>query len=398
MKHGCLQRWLALFLLCGGVWSFLGAYDAHAQGPTVRYTYDDLGRLKQVIDAQGNVRTYNYDAVGNILSIDAGAGGCPLAPPVITGIQPDSCQAGTTCQIIIDGSSLEGASVASNNPQAALSDCQTDCTQLTCRLTPSPVMTLGPINIVVTTAEGSAQAPINIVAPPILGGPGQTALWHFAANKDEIITLTMTRLPNQPNGSSTLDPQLELQDSRGVLLVRDDDSGSSAPPGPGKNAAIRNYTLPATDTYLVVARGASGTAGPYLLEISPSTRILVSGPPTPPPPPPTLQFTFAGDIATATERDTHTFPANGGTRVNIEVNRLVNQDGSVTLDPAMELRDSRNILLRSDNDGGTNQPPGPGRNAVLNNVLLQATDTYQIVVFGNGGAKGKYEVKVYFHQ
>jgi YD repeat-containing protein len=34
-----------------------------------QYIYDALGRLSQVIDGQGNVATYNYDAVGNLLSI-----------------------------------------------------------------------------------------------------------------------------------------------------------------------------------------------------------------------------------------------------------------------------------------------------------------------------------------
>ena len=33
------------------------------------YIHDDLGRLSQVIDGQGNVATYTYDAVGNLLSI-----------------------------------------------------------------------------------------------------------------------------------------------------------------------------------------------------------------------------------------------------------------------------------------------------------------------------------------
>jgi YD repeat-containing protein len=37
-----------------------------------QYIYDDLGRLSQVIDGQGNVATYTYDAVGNLLSITRG--------------------------------------------------------------------------------------------------------------------------------------------------------------------------------------------------------------------------------------------------------------------------------------------------------------------------------------
>jgi YD repeat-containing protein len=34
-----------------------------------QYFDDDLGWLSQLIDGQGNVATYTYDAVGNLLSI-----------------------------------------------------------------------------------------------------------------------------------------------------------------------------------------------------------------------------------------------------------------------------------------------------------------------------------------
>lgn len=53
-----------------------------------RYIYDDLGRLHQVIDEQGDVATYTYDAVGNILSVTRGTGG--IGAPTITGITPGS--------------------------------------------------------------------------------------------------------------------------------------------------------------------------------------------------------------------------------------------------------------------------------------------------------------------
>src|SRR5260370_9340381 len=36
---------------------------------SVQYVYDALGRLTTVVDPSGNVATYNYDAVGNLLSI-----------------------------------------------------------------------------------------------------------------------------------------------------------------------------------------------------------------------------------------------------------------------------------------------------------------------------------------
>ena len=43
---------------------------AHPQsGAPVQYYYDDLGRLTRVVDTSGNIATYHYDAVGNLLSI-----------------------------------------------------------------------------------------------------------------------------------------------------------------------------------------------------------------------------------------------------------------------------------------------------------------------------------------
>ena len=58
-----------------GTWTVLTAFallgfasPLWAQS-NVQYVYDALGRLTQVIDTSGNTATYNYDAVGNLLSI-----------------------------------------------------------------------------------------------------------------------------------------------------------------------------------------------------------------------------------------------------------------------------------------------------------------------------------------
>jgi len=61
MRKGKLKSLISLFLLgfASPVW---------AQS-SVQYVYDALGRLTQVIDPSGTVATYNYDAVGNLLSI-----------------------------------------------------------------------------------------------------------------------------------------------------------------------------------------------------------------------------------------------------------------------------------------------------------------------------------------
>jgi hypothetical protein len=141
-----------------------------------------------------------------------------------------------------------------------------------------PPLSSGHLEIVVTTPFGSAQASVILPSPPTLES-GQADLWHFTANRGELITLMMNRAPNQPDGSSTLDPALELRDSQGILIASDDDGGTIVPPGPGKNALIRGATLPATYTYVLTARGSSGSSGPYALAVDPPTIILVPGPP-----------------------------------------------------------------------------------------------------------------------
>jgi YD repeat-containing protein len=373
-------------------WMIFALVAGKASAAGLTYVYDDLGRLSQVIDAQGNVATYTYDAVGNILAIDRGAPACPPQAPTVSNVTTAAaCYAGASCQVTITGDSLLGASVSTGNPEATLSNCQVQCTQATCVLTTTFDFTPGSIQLTAATSFGSAQGTVQVVAAPALQAGGAAGIWQFAANAGQVITLSMTRIASQPNGSSTLDPYLELQDSRGFVIAVDDDSGSNLPPGPGKNAVIQNFTLPATDTYVVVASGAGGTYGSYVLNISPATITLVPGAIVSPPE--GRQITFTGTIATIDQRDTFIFAANIGDRATIAVNRVANnQDGSGTLDPGVELHDSRSFLLASDSDTGTDDPPGPGRNALIPNFLLPATDTYQVVVYGEGGSLGPYQV------
>ncbi len=64
---------------------------AFAPTPTIadqaQYIYDDLGCFSYVIDGQGNVATYQYDAVGNLLSITRNTGGVDAL--TVTGLQPN---------------------------------------------------------------------------------------------------------------------------------------------------------------------------------------------------------------------------------------------------------------------------------------------------------------------
>ena len=63
------QPFLRYLFLCV-IFYFLFAPITNAQSANeIRYVYDEVGRLVAVIDLQGETATYNYDAVGNILSI-----------------------------------------------------------------------------------------------------------------------------------------------------------------------------------------------------------------------------------------------------------------------------------------------------------------------------------------
>lgn len=62
-----------------------------------QYFYDELGRLSAVTDGQGNAAVYNYDAVGNLLSITRNTGG--VGAPTITAFTPNTGNAGSGLEI-----------------------------------------------------------------------------------------------------------------------------------------------------------------------------------------------------------------------------------------------------------------------------------------------------------
>jgi hypothetical protein len=305
----------------------------------------------------------------------------------------DACYVGASCRVTIDGASLLGVSVSTADPRIMVSDCRGDCMRVTCVVSATPTAPLGAAELLLTTPLGSTQGEVEILPPPATDSAGQADVWHFAANGGDLVTVAMTRIGNQPDGSSSLDPAIDLRDSRGFLVASDDDSGTEAPPGPGRNAAIMNLSLPSTDTFRVTARGAGGTFGPYVLEITPPTIVLVPGEIIEPPR--DRETLVAGEISGIAERDSVSFAADRGERIFIEARRLANHDdGRGSLDPGLELRDSRNFLIASDTDTGTNDPPGPGRNALIPNLFVEATDTYRIVVFGESGSRGPYELRI----
>ena len=118
------------------------------------YIYDDLGRLSQVIDGQGNVATYTYDADGNLLSITRNTGG--VGVPTITAFTPNSGNAGETVNISLTGTNLTGGSLATSTPGILVHNVATTPMAITATFQIAFSAAAGPATITVTTSNGSA--------------------------------------------------------------------------------------------------------------------------------------------------------------------------------------------------------------------------------------------------
>ena len=116
MKQMAFSKMLTVaacaLMLCALAPTIAGADQA-------QYIYDDLGRLSQVIDGQGNVATYTYDPVGNLLSITRRTGGVPA--PQVTSIAPPNGGAGTTATVTLVGENLAGAVLTTDNSGIVIS-------------------------------------------------------------------------------------------------------------------------------------------------------------------------------------------------------------------------------------------------------------------------------------
>lgn len=126
-----------------------------------QFVYDELGRLLGVEDGQGNVATYEYDRVGNLLSISRNS----VITPVIVTSMPASTDLGATTTLILTGTGLWPATVTVSNADILATVQSGTQTSLTVLLTIPNVTTLGTATVTVTTFGGAATANINIVDP-----------------------------------------------------------------------------------------------------------------------------------------------------------------------------------------------------------------------------------------
>jgi YD repeat-containing protein len=116
--------------------------------PPVNYVYDALGRLTAVIDPQGDVGVYHYDAVGNLLSIERVTVSTLPGNVAISLVTPNQGKVGTT--VAIFGKGFSGT--PSQNT-------------VTFNGTPATVTDAAPTRLVSTVPPGATTGPIALTAP-----------------------------------------------------------------------------------------------------------------------------------------------------------------------------------------------------------------------------------------
>jgi YD repeat-containing protein len=126
---------------------------AASAATSLRYFYDDVGRLARIVDSTGNIVTYTYDASGNILSTTR-----TVAPPSTTlsvfSVNPAQGLAGT--QVTIQGQAF--SSVATQNTVLFNGVAATVISASTAQLVVivPPHATSGPLTVTVNGATAQA--------------------------------------------------------------------------------------------------------------------------------------------------------------------------------------------------------------------------------------------------
>ena len=320
---------------------------ASAQSP-VRYVYDESGRLVGVIDTNGDAAAYNYDAVGNLLSITRST----ATQVRILEFTPNAGPIGQTVTIHGTGFGATAGqnTVTFNGTSASISSASTN-------------------TLVVTVPSGATTGVIAITSPNGSANSGTS----FLIAVDLTPTITSTTPSQGPAGTSVTIAGTNFQTIGNHNLVT-----FNAAPAVVSTATATSITTSVPPT---ATSGKVSVATPFGTATS-STDFIIA-----PPPFGTgdVQVTYRMSLGSSQNVTVSTagkvalvlFDATAGQRVSVQVTssgpgaiiKLYNYDG---------------IQLGSTTAGGS-----PG---YIDATVLTATSSYTILVDPVGSATGTWTI------
>lgn len=110
----------------------------------IEYIYDSLNRLVRVIDQNGEVATYVYDEVGNILRIER-ATIDTLPPTTVTSSSSSTLNQGSSSTLILTGTPLLGAQVTTTCSEVTIDNLSVTDTEIQVTLTAAATTPLGSV-------------------------------------------------------------------------------------------------------------------------------------------------------------------------------------------------------------------------------------------------------------
>ena len=157
-------------------------------GDSMEYIYDDTGRLVRAANTDGTRILYQYDKVGNLISVYKETSASQALPPELQGIEPGIFLIGETYNVIITGRNLLATeSITSGNSAIAIKLIAAIDTKINAVLSIADTASPGQANITVATSYGSANIAVDLyevaLAPEAVSlFPLSTAVLTVSAN------------------------------------------------------------------------------------------------------------------------------------------------------------------------------------------------------------------------
>lgn len=321
---------------------------AHARADTARYFYDPAGRLTAMVDPVNGSAQYNYDAVGNILSVIR----LPITSLFVAQVTPSSAPVGTVVTISGTGfGTTANTSVSFNGHAAAPS--AVSATQITVPV-PSGA-TSGPVSVTSPAGTMSTAASFTI---PTASAPRVSGVSPAKANQGTTVTVS----------GSNFDPVL----ANNKVLI----DGRYAYVASGTASSL-SVLVPIVGSGKVTVSTPAGSATGSAYLVVPPLPYLVSNLTTAVPV--ALGGTATGTISTAGQAALVLFDAPAGMRLFVPITASSFNVASISVygPDGAQVGATANFASAA---------------GYIDAQVLQTGGTYAILIAGLGGATGSATV------